>query len=196
MECRSDTPFCSKFNSRLRLFGSLNGAGICTSTTLDASIRVDYVFAIAFRDCLNGASLCASATSDAFITNNISHLKSTSLDYSTLILSLSEKKSRGIAKKVAIFAKNSPSAQKNNLFSLQILMERIIFYAPDQILRRISSERIPRQNLDKSRKSCYNLKQKGYLQTVSPQFCSKEIDRNFEGRAVISFLSEYRQQVQ
>ncbi len=47
----------------LQLFslGSFNGASVCTSTAFDASISVDNVLAVAFRNSLNGAFCCASA---------------------------------------------------------------------------------------------------------------------------------------
>lgn len=62
-------------------FGSLYGAGICTSAALDALISVDNVLAVALGDSLYGALCCASAAGDAIITDNVCHLQSSSFLY-------------------------------------------------------------------------------------------------------------------
>lgn len=53
--------------------GSAYGAGVCTSTALDASVLVDYIFAVALGDSVNGAACCASAASDAIVRNFVCH---------------------------------------------------------------------------------------------------------------------------
>ena len=57
----------------LGLRGSANGAIFRASTAGNARIRIDYILAIAFADCLNGAAFSARAASDALITDYICH---------------------------------------------------------------------------------------------------------------------------
>ena len=53
--------------------GSANGTDARASTTLDAGIRINYVFAVAFFDRVNRTFSLASTAADAIIVNTISH---------------------------------------------------------------------------------------------------------------------------
>ncbi len=55
------------------LLRSTDGAGICTSAAVEASISIDDVLTVTLRNCANGASVCTSTALDAFVRNNVSH---------------------------------------------------------------------------------------------------------------------------
>ena len=54
-------------------FDSFNGATVCTSAAIDASVCVNNILAIAFSNSANGATLCTSAAGDAIIVNYKCH---------------------------------------------------------------------------------------------------------------------------
>ena len=55
------------------LLGSAYRAGTGASTARNASVGVDNILSIAFRNCADGAFLGASAASDTIVVDNICH---------------------------------------------------------------------------------------------------------------------------
>ena len=66
-------PLFSYAMRQLALGNSTRGAGVGTSTAIDAGTGVDHVVVIALSDSTNGASALASATAHASVADDIGH---------------------------------------------------------------------------------------------------------------------------
>lgn len=73
---RSDAAKPHRFFLCTELFclRSTNGTYVCAVAAINASVSVDYVFAVAFSDAGYGAFRCAYAAADAIVVNDVSHV--------------------------------------------------------------------------------------------------------------------------
>ena len=67
------------FFSASALRNGAHGAGIGAGTTIQASAGVDHIVIVTLRNGAYGAGIRAGAAADTGITDNISHIKYTSL---------------------------------------------------------------------------------------------------------------------
>jgi len=76
----------SMYERELFCFGSANRASTFASTAIKASVCIDYINSVFFRDSTNGASVCASTASNAFFfVDLICHNRNSVLDGDKII---------------------------------------------------------------------------------------------------------------